>query len=138
MTSSKLQSIVDRIERLEEEQKALGSDKSDLYAEAKSAGYNVKALRRLIRERKEDSAAKAEIEATMDAYRHELGMVAAAVQRGEMSLRKAEATSGFSKSSIHRELSHRTENPVSGTVTTTATGDDLTLPPFLRREAAHG
>ena len=53
IASDRLRSLVDRIERLEEERKALGSDIKDIYAEAKSAGFDVKVLRHLIRIRKQ-------------------------------------------------------------------------------------
>ena len=70
----KLRSLVDRIERLEEERKALGSDIKDIYAEAKSAGFDVKVLRQLIRVRKAEPA-EVEVEETMlDVYRRALGM----------------------------------------------------------------
>ena len=49
VAADRLRSIVDRIERLEEERKALGGDIKDIYSEAKSAGFDVKALRQLIR-----------------------------------------------------------------------------------------
>lgn len=116
MTNSGLQPIVDSIERLEKEQKTLGADKRKAYVQAQSAGYNVKALRKLIRERKEDTADKAEIDAALNAYRVELGTVADAVSNGEMTIRQAEKTSGFSRSAIHREASHRKEHAFSGTL----------------------
>ena len=54
IAADRLRSLVDRIERLEEERKALGSDIKDIYAEAKSAGFDVKVLRQLIRIRKQE------------------------------------------------------------------------------------
>lgn len=70
----RLRGIVNRIERLEEERKALGSDIKDIYAEAKSAGFDVKALRQLIRIRKHEAAEIEELETLLDAYRRALGM----------------------------------------------------------------
>ena len=70
----RLRSIVDRIERLEEERKALGSDIKDIYAEAKSAGYDPKVLRQLIRIRKQEAAEVEELETMLDVYRRALGM----------------------------------------------------------------
>lgn len=70
----RLRSIVDRIERLEEERKALGADIKDIYQEAKSAGFDVKALRQLLRLRKMRQAEADELEALVDTYRHALGM----------------------------------------------------------------
>ena len=70
----RLRSIVDRIERLEEERKALGGDIRDIYAEAKSAGFDVKVLRQLIRIRRQEAAAVEEQETLLDVYRRALGM----------------------------------------------------------------
>jgi uncharacterized protein (UPF0335 family) len=70
----KLKSLVERIERLEEERKALGSDIKDIYAEAKSAGFDVKVLRQLIRIRKQEANEVEEQETLLDVYRRALGM----------------------------------------------------------------
>jgi uncharacterized protein (UPF0335 family) len=70
----RLRSIVERIERLEVERKALGSDIRDIYAEAKSAGYDTKVLRELIKIRKADPADLEQQETMLDTYRHALGM----------------------------------------------------------------
>ncbi len=69
-----LRSIVARIERLEEERKALGGDIRDIYAEAKSAGFDVKVLRQLIRVRRQEAADVEEQETLLDVYRRALGM----------------------------------------------------------------
>ena len=74
IAADRLRSIVDRIERLEEERKALSSDIKDIYAEAKSAGFDVKALRQLIRIRKQEAAEVEELETLLDLYRRALGM----------------------------------------------------------------
>lgn len=76
VAADRLRSIVERIERLEEERKALGSDIKDIYAEAKSAGFDVKVLRQLIRIRKQEPAEVEELESLLDVYRHALGMLA--------------------------------------------------------------
>jgi uncharacterized protein (UPF0335 family) len=70
----RLRSIIERIERLEEEKKALGSDIKDIYSEAKSAGFDVKVLRQLIGIRKKDANEVEEQETMLDTYRHALGM----------------------------------------------------------------
>jgi uncharacterized protein (UPF0335 family) len=70
----RLRSLVERIERLEEERKALGSDIKDIYAEAKSAGFDIKVLRQLIRIRKQEAAEVEEQETMLDIYRRALGM----------------------------------------------------------------
>ena len=74
VAADRLRSLVDRIERLEEERKALGSDIRDIYAEAKSAGFDVKVLRQLIRVRKQEPADVEEQETLLDVYRRALGM----------------------------------------------------------------
>lgn len=70
----RLRSIVERIERLDEERKAIGSDIKDIFAEAKSAGFDPKVLRQLIKIRKQDAAEVEEQEMILDTYRHALGM----------------------------------------------------------------
>lgn len=74
IAADRLRSLVDRIERLEEERKALGSDIKDIYQEAKSAGFDVKVLRQLIRMRKQEAADIEEQETLLDLYRRALGM----------------------------------------------------------------
>jgi uncharacterized protein (UPF0335 family) len=74
IAADRLRSIIERIERLEEERKALGSDIKDIYAEAKSAGFDVKVLRQLIRIRKQEPADVEEQETLLDVYRRALGM----------------------------------------------------------------
>jgi len=74
IAADRLRSLVERIERLEEERKALGNDIKDIYAEAKSAGFDVKVLRQLIRLRKQEPAAIEEQETLLDVYRRALGM----------------------------------------------------------------
>ena len=69
-----LRAFVERIERLEEERKALGSDIKDIYAEAKSAGFDVKVVRQLITIRKKEPAEVEEAETLLDLYRRALGM----------------------------------------------------------------
>ena len=70
-----LKAIVERIEHLEEEKKAISGDIRDVYAEAKGNGYDVVALRTVIRLRKQDKHERAEQEAIVDTYLHALGMI---------------------------------------------------------------
>jgi uncharacterized protein (UPF0335 family) len=74
IAADRLRSIVERIERIEEERKALGSDIKDIYSEAKSAGFDLTALRQLIRDRKREPAEIEEREMLIDVYRRALGM----------------------------------------------------------------
>jgi len=70
----RLRSIIDRIERLEEERKALASDIKDIYAEAKSAGFEPKVIRQLIMLRRKEPAEVEEQETLLDLYKRALGM----------------------------------------------------------------
>jgi uncharacterized protein (UPF0335 family) len=74
IAADRLRSLVERIERLEEERKALANDIKDIYAEAKSAGFDVKVLRQLIRLRRQEPADVEEQESLLDVYRRALGM----------------------------------------------------------------
>ena len=75
IAADRLRSIVERIERLEEERKALGSDIKDIYAEAKSAGFDVKVLRMLIAERRKEPSEVEEAETLLEVYRRALGQL---------------------------------------------------------------
>lgn len=70
----RLRGVVERIERLEQERTALGSDIKDIYAEAKSAGFDPTVLRQLIRVRKQQASEVEEQETMLDIYRRALGM----------------------------------------------------------------
>lgn len=74
--NAQLRSIVERIERLEEDKRAVASDIKDVYSEAKGAGYDVKALRTAIRLRRMDANERDEQEALLATYMHALGMAA--------------------------------------------------------------
>ena len=74
IAAERLRSIVERIERLEEERRALGNDIKDIYAEAKSAGFDVKVLRQLITTRRKQASEVEEQETLLDVYRRALGM----------------------------------------------------------------
>jgi uncharacterized protein (UPF0335 family) len=74
LAADRLRSLVERIERLEEERKALANDIRDIYAESKSAGFDVKVIRQLIRIRKQEPAEVEEQETLLDVYRRALGM----------------------------------------------------------------
>ncbi|MEP1209460.1 MAG: DUF2312 domain-containing protein [Rhizobiaceae bacterium] len=70
-----LRSIVERIERLEEEKKAIADDIKDVFAEAKGNGFDVKTLRTVVRMRKVEAAERQEQEAMLDLYMSALGML---------------------------------------------------------------
>ncbi len=70
-----LLSIIERIERLEEEKKAIADDIKEVYGEAKANGFDTKTLRTVVRLRKQEEAERQEQEALLDLYMHALGMV---------------------------------------------------------------
>lgn len=70
-----LKSIVERVERLEEEKKTISEDIRDVYAEAKANGFDVKALRAIVRMRKIDPAERDEQDAILETYMAALGML---------------------------------------------------------------
>ena len=74
IAGDRLKSFIERIERLEEEKAALSSDVRDVYAEAKSSGFDVKILRQVIRLRKLDEPDRNEQEELIDLYMRAIGM----------------------------------------------------------------
>ncbi|MEM8749917.1 MAG: DUF2312 domain-containing protein [Pseudomonadota bacterium] len=70
-----LRTIVERIERLEEEKKAIADDIKDVYAEAKGNGFDTKTLRTVVRMRKIEATERQEQEAMLDLYMSALGML---------------------------------------------------------------
>ncbi|MGN6285450.1 MAG: DUF2312 domain-containing protein [Afipia sp.] len=70
-----LKAIIERIERLEEEKKAISDDIRDVYAEAKGNGFDVKALRTIVRMRKQDANERQEQETILETYLQALGML---------------------------------------------------------------
>lgn len=74
VAKEKIKAIIERIEKLEEEKKAISDDIKDIYSEAKGNGFDVKALRTIVRMRKQDADERAEQEAILEAYMHALGM----------------------------------------------------------------
>lgn len=73
--TDRLKSLIERIERLEEEKSELASDVRDVFAEAKSAGFDVKVMRQIIRLRKVDGNERAEQEELLELYKAALGMM---------------------------------------------------------------
>jgi len=73
IAKDQLKSIIERVERLEEDRAAISSDIKDVYSEAKGNGYDVRALRAIVRYRKEDAQDRAEREAIFETYLAALG-----------------------------------------------------------------
>jgi len=72
--AGQLKSLVERIERLEEEKAALAADIREIYAEAKGHGFDTKIIRQVVRMRRLDKADRQEQEAVLDLYLSALGM----------------------------------------------------------------
>lgn len=77
IAQGQLKSIVERVERLEEEKKAIADDIKEVYAEAKANGFDTRTLRKVVTLRKKDRAEREEEEAMLDLYLNALGMVPA-------------------------------------------------------------
>lgn len=75
IAGEQLLAIVTRIERLEEDKKALADDIKDVFAEAKANGFDTKTLREVIKYRKQDKAEREEREALLELYLAALGML---------------------------------------------------------------
>jgi uncharacterized protein (UPF0335 family) len=70
-----LRAFIERIERLEEEKKAITDDIREIYAEAKGSGFDATVMRQVVALRKKDSAEREEQEAILDLYKSALGMI---------------------------------------------------------------
>lgn len=80
VAQDQLRAFVERVERLEEEQRAINDDKSEVYKEAKGSGFDVKVLRKLIADRRKDYSARMEFETLYDLYAAALGMTVVPVE----------------------------------------------------------
>ena len=76
VAAGELKAFIERIERLEEEKKALAGDLRDVYTEAKSQGFDTKVMRKIVALRRRDHAERKEEEAIMELYLEALGMQA--------------------------------------------------------------
>ncbi len=74
VAGAELRQFVERVERLEEEKKAIADDIRDVFAEMKGRGYDVKVVRQILRMRKRDQSERKEEEAILEVYMQALGM----------------------------------------------------------------
>ncbi len=74
VAADQLRLFIERIERLEEEKKAIADDIRDVYAEAKANGYDTRIMRMVIRLRKMETHTRQEQDAILDTYRSALGL----------------------------------------------------------------
>lgn len=74
VAAAELRQFIERIERLTEEKQTIQGDISDVYGEAKGRGYDTKAIREIVRIRKQDASERAEQQSILDTYLIALGM----------------------------------------------------------------
>jgi len=74
IAADELRLLIERIERLEEEKKAIADDVKDVYAEAKARGYDAKTMRTIVRLRKMETHDRHEAEALLETYKAALGL----------------------------------------------------------------
>lgn len=74
VAAGQLRAFIERIERLEEDKQAIADDIKEVYAEMKGTGFDVKAVRSIVRLRKKDQSERQEEEAMIDLYKSALGM----------------------------------------------------------------
>jgi uncharacterized protein (UPF0335 family) len=74
IAADELRLLIERIERLEEEKKAIADDVKDVYAEAKARGYDTKTIRAIVRLRKMENHVREEAEALLETYKAALGL----------------------------------------------------------------
>ena len=74
IAADELRRLIERIERLEEEKKAIADDVKDVYGEAKARGYDTKTMRAIVRLRKMETNARQEAEMLLETYRQALGL----------------------------------------------------------------
>ena len=75
VNASHLRAFIERIERMEEEKRAIATDIKEIYVEAKSNGFDTKIIRKIVALRRQDSEKRKEEEAMLDLYKNALGMI---------------------------------------------------------------
>ncbi|MEH2508673.1 uncharacterized protein (UPF0335 family) [Nitrobacteraceae bacterium AZCC 1564] len=75
IAAAELKQFVERIERLEEEKKAITDDVKEVFSELKGRGYDVKAVREILKIRKQDANERAERDALLEIYLQAMGMI---------------------------------------------------------------
>ncbi len=90
MTNNQLQSIIERIEKLEDEKSIIAEDIKEVYAEAKGNGFDVKILRKIVVLRKQDADKRREEQALLATYMSALGMLAD-TPLGQAAIERAKA-----------------------------------------------
>jgi uncharacterized protein (UPF0335 family) len=76
LAKDQIRSIIERVERLNEEKKTISDDIADVFTEAKGNGFDVRALREIVRLRKMDAHERSERETILETYMQAMGMLA--------------------------------------------------------------
>jgi len=75
LAKDQIRAIIERVERMEEEKKTITDDIRDIYKEAGGNGFDCKALRTIVRMRKQDAHERQEQETILETYMHAMGMI---------------------------------------------------------------
>lgn len=108
IAANQLRSIIERIERLEEEKSGIASDIKDIFAGAKGNGYDVKTLRKILSLRKQDANERDEAEHLLDTYKRALGMQPDLFEGDE-----TDTTKGKSNAEVENENKHAAQSTVA-------------------------
>ena len=105
----RLKGFVERIERLREEKKAIGSDERDVFSEAKGVGFDVKAMREVLKRRAMHWSDRDEWDALVDTYEHALGArgEAARIVRAGGTYEEAAVATDLSRATVARSVASR-------------------------------
>lgn len=88
-SDDRLRLLIERVERLEEEKKAIGDDIRDVYSEAKAVGYDPKIMRQIVRLRKMQPNDRAEMQSILEVYLAALGMDYSETPLGKATIERA-------------------------------------------------
>ena len=117
IAGEQLRSFIERIERLEEEKRALSADIKDVYAEAKGSGFDIAIMRQIIRIRRMDQDDVDEQETLLDIYKRALGMLPGAEPAGQSGGIAASGSAGLlcSQDSLDAARASPSSAPAQGT-----------------------
>lgn len=125
VTDDRLRLLIERVERLEEEKKALTDDIRDVYAEAKAVGYDAKIMRQIVRLRKMSPDDRAEMEMLLDTYKCALGLDYSNTPLGQAAVRREEG--GF-RGAVSDYATHLSDMDAKGIGVSVRTNDGPEIP----------
>lgn len=144
IAADELRLLIERIERLEEEKKAIADDIKDVYAEAKARGYDTKTIRECVKLRKMETNERQEREALLETYKAALGLdyaetplgraaVQTAVERAVEAVNNGALGPGVTATVIHGEGSANDEQTYRDAVTAVREADKASVS-YLQRQ----